>query len=133
MDRSSAVRVISERKRTRGGPGRDWIVSTQPGNGESAVQRDQVQMMKGHAGGDRSGRRRSRAARQMGCGGREGGMAGPCGAAQDGGGLRNAFDPGPAFVSYGPYEMTAEGLHIEVEKGRGDEQDKGERMGCCAV
>jgi putative DNA primase/helicase len=33
-------------------------------------------------------------------------------------GLRNAFDPGPAFVSYGPYEMTANGLHVEVDKGR---------------
>ena len=39
-------------------------------------------------------------------------------------GLRNAFDPGPAFVSYGAYEMTADGLHLEVEKGRGDTKTK---------
>ena len=31
-------------------------------------------------------------------------------------GLRKAFDPGPAFVSYGAYEMTADGLHVEVDK-----------------
>ena len=48
-------------------------------------------------------------------------------------GLRKPFDPGPAFVSYGPYEMTAEGLHVEVEKGRGENKTKGERMGCRAV
>ena len=39
-------------------------------------------------------------------------------------GLRNAFDPGPAFVSYGPYEMTADGLQVEIEKGRGDNKTK---------
>ena len=39
-------------------------------------------------------------------------------------GLRKAFDPGPAFVSYGHYEMTADGLWVEVTKGRGDNKTK---------
>jgi len=39
-------------------------------------------------------------------------------------GLRKAFDLGPAFVSYGPYDMTANGLHVEVEKGRADNRMK---------
>ena len=39
-------------------------------------------------------------------------------------GLRKAFDPGPAFVSYGAYEMGADGLHVEVEKGRGENKTK---------
>jgi putative DNA primase/helicase len=39
-------------------------------------------------------------------------------------GLRQAFDPGPAFVSYGIYEMGPEGLHVEVEKGRGETKTK---------
>lgn len=30
------------------------------------------------------------------------------------------FDAGPAFVSYGPYDMTASGLTVELEKGRGE-------------
>jgi len=30
------------------------------------------------------------------------------------------FDPGPAFLSYGAFEMTADGLRVEVEKGRGE-------------
>jgi len=39
-------------------------------------------------------------------------------------GLRKPFDPGPAFVSHGPYEMTADGLHAEIEKGRGEAKTK---------
>ena len=39
-------------------------------------------------------------------------------------GLRKAFDPGPAFVSYGAYEMGPDGLHVEVEKGRGENKTK---------
>jgi putative DNA primase/helicase len=39
-------------------------------------------------------------------------------------GLRKAFDPGPAFVSYGTYEMGPDGLHVEVEKGRGEAKTK---------
>jgi len=31
-------------------------------------------------------------------------------------GLAKPFDPGPAFVSYGPYEMTAGGLHVRDAK-----------------
>jgi uncharacterized protein (DUF927 family) len=34
--------------------------------------------------------------------------------------LAKPFDPGPAFVSYGPFEMTDKGLTVEVEKGRGE-------------
>ena len=39
-------------------------------------------------------------------------------------GLRKAFDPGPAFVSYGAFEMGPDGLHVEVEKGRGENKTK---------
>jgi putative DNA primase/helicase len=39
-------------------------------------------------------------------------------------GLAKPFDPGPAFVSYGAYEMGPEGLHVEVEKGRGETKTK---------
>src|ERR1700728_3144518 len=35
-------------------------------------------------------------------------------------GLRKTFDPGPAFVSYGAYDMGPDGLRVEVEKGRGE-------------
>lgn len=38
--------------------------------------------------------------------------------------LRKPFDRGPAFVSYGPYEMGPDGLHVEVEKGRGENKMK---------
>ncbi len=34
-------------------------------------------------------------------------------------GLRKAFDPGPAFVSYGTFEMGPDGLLVDVERGRG--------------
>ena len=30
------------------------------------------------------------------------------------------FDPGPRYVSYGAFDMTADGLAIEMEHGRGD-------------
>ncbi len=33
-------------------------------------------------------------------------------------------DPGPAFLCYGPFEMTAHGLTVEVEKGRGENRTK---------
>ena len=49
------------------------------------------------AGGDRSGRRRARAARQMGRGRRDGGMARPCGAAQGGGAPAQRFRSGPGL------------------------------------
>jgi putative DNA primase/helicase len=39
-------------------------------------------------------------------------------------GLGKVFDPGPAFVSYGAYEMGAGGLHLEVERGRGENKTK---------
>jgi Protein of unknown function (DUF3987) len=39
--------------------------------------------------------------------------------------LCKAFDPGPAFVSYQPYEMTADGLHIEIQKGRREGKTNG--------
>ena len=39
-------------------------------------------------------------------------------------GRRKAFDPGPAFVSYGAFEMGPDGLHVEVEKGRGEAKTK---------
>jgi hypothetical protein len=39
-------------------------------------------------------------------------------------GLRQAFDPGPTFVSYSIYEMGPEGLYVEVEKGRGETKTK---------
>ena len=39
-------------------------------------------------------------------------------------GLRKTFDPGPAFVSYGAYEMEPDGLRVEVEKGRGESKTK---------
>ena len=45
-------------------------------------------------------------------------------------GLRKAFDPAPVFVCYGPFEMTAGGLHIEVEKGRGENKTKGKEWIC---
>jgi uncharacterized protein (DUF927 family) len=38
--------------------------------------------------------------------------------------LARPFDPGPAFVSYGPFEMSADGLTVEVEKGRGENKAK---------
>ena len=38
--------------------------------------------------------------------------------------LRKPFDPGPAFVSYGAYEMGPDGLHVEVEKGRAENKTK---------
>ena len=31
-----------------------------------------------------------------------------------------AFDPGPSFISFGPFEMTAKGLTAEVKTGKGD-------------
>lgn len=34
-------------------------------------------------------------------------------------GLRKRFDPGPAYLSYGRFKMAADGLHVEIEKGRG--------------
>jgi uncharacterized protein (DUF927 family) len=34
--------------------------------------------------------------------------------------LARPFDTGPAYVSYGPFEMSADGLTVEVEKGRGE-------------
>jgi hypothetical protein len=34
--------------------------------------------------------------------------------------LAKAYDPGPAFLSYGAFEMSADGLSVEVEKGRGE-------------
>lgn len=34
--------------------------------------------------------------------------------------LRKPFDPGPVFLSYEPFEMTAKGLTVEVEKGKGE-------------
>ena len=52
---------------------------------------------------------------------------------KSGGGLRKAFDPGPAFVSYGPYEMTAGRLARRSRKGARREQDESERMGFRAV
>jgi uncharacterized protein (DUF927 family) len=53
--------------------------------------------------------------------------------------LARPFDPGPAFVSYGPFEMSADGLTIEVEKGRGETKANQniwvaapfEILGCC--
>jgi len=39
-------------------------------------------------------------------------------------GLAKPHVPGPAFLSYGPYEMTAEGLRVEVETGRGKTKAK---------
>jgi putative DNA primase/helicase len=39
-------------------------------------------------------------------------------------GLHKPFDRGPAFVSYGPYEMTTDGLRVEIEKGRGEGKAK---------
>ena len=45
-------------------------------------------------------------------------------------GLRKAFDPAPVFVCYGPFEMTAGGLHIEVDKGRGENKTKGKEWIC---
>ena len=39
-------------------------------------------------------------------------------------GLRKAFEAGPAFVSYGAYDMGPKGLHVEVEKGRADARTK---------
>jgi putative DNA primase/helicase len=38
--------------------------------------------------------------------------------------LAKPFDPGPAFVSYGPFQMSADGLTVEVEKGRGETKAK---------
>jgi len=34
------------------------------------------------------------------------------------------YDPGTAFVSYGRFEMTRDGLTVEIEKGRGDTKTK---------
>jgi len=34
--------------------------------------------------------------------------------------LAKAFDPGPAFVSFHPYTMDANGLAVEIERGRGE-------------
>ena len=34
--------------------------------------------------------------------------------------LAKAFDPGPAYVSFGPYTMDAGGLAVEKEVGRGE-------------
>jgi uncharacterized protein (DUF927 family) len=53
--------------------------------------------------------------------------------------LAKPFYPGPAFVSYGPYEMSENGLTVEVEKGRGEAKTKEhiwiaapfEILGCC--
>jgi putative DNA primase/helicase len=39
-------------------------------------------------------------------------------------GLRKTFDPAPAFVSYGAYEMGPDGLRVGVEKGRGESKTK---------
>jgi hypothetical protein len=39
-------------------------------------------------------------------------------------GLCKAFHPRPAFVSYGTHEMGPDGLHVEVEKGRGEAKTK---------
>ncbi len=33
--------------------------------------------------------------------------------------LAKPFDPVPVFLSYGAFEMSADGLHVEIEKGRG--------------
>jgi len=38
--------------------------------------------------------------------------------------LAKPFDPGPAFVSYGPFAMSANGLTVESEKGRGESKAK---------
>lgn len=34
--------------------------------------------------------------------------------------LAEPYEPSPAYLSYGAFEMTADGLRIEVEKGRGE-------------
>ncbi len=41
------------------------------------------------------------------------------------------FEPGPAFLSYGPYGMTAKGLTVEVEKGQRENKTK-ENIWICA-
>lgn len=41
------------------------------------------------------------------------------------GNSRKAFDPGPAFLSYGSFEMSPAGLHVETETGRGQSKAKG--------
>ena len=40
------------------------------------------------------------------------------------GSSRKPFDPGPAYLSYGPFDMTADGLQVEVEIGRGENKTK---------
>ncbi len=76
------------------------------------------------AGGDRSGRRRSRSPRQMGRSGRNGGMAGPCRAAQGGGGAAQGFRSRPGLRVLRRLRDGAEGLHVEVEKRRGEAKTK---------
>jgi len=38
--------------------------------------------------------------------------------------LAKPFEPGPAYVSFGPYTMDATGLAVEIEKGRSGEKMK---------
>jgi putative DNA primase/helicase len=35
-------------------------------------------------------------------------------------GLAKPFDPGPAYLSFGPYTMDATGLVVEIERGKGE-------------
>jgi len=45
-------------------------------------------------------------------------------------GLAKPFESGPAFVSYGPFEMTGSGLTVEVTKGRGESAETSQEWIC---